>query len=114
MNVAGGGINMAQRVMDCGDAGHLLLSRAVDDVLRHLSGWAEYLTDLGEHQVKHGVKMHIYALCTPDVSNQEIPGKLRVNTAKPAYAPRRKALSAGLFTALVVLLGGAAFMFSGK
>jgi class 3 adenylate cyclase len=114
MNVAGGGINMAQRVMDCGDAGHILLSSAVADVLRHLSSWAEYLTDLGEHQVKHGVKMHIYALCTPDVSNQEIPAKLRVNTAKPAYAPRRKALSAGLFTALVVLLAGAAFMFSGK
>src|SRR5689334_22641734 len=78
MNVAGGGINMAQRVMDCGDAGHILMSSAVADVLQHLAGWPEHLTDLGEHAVKHGVKIHLYALCTDDVPNHEIPEKLRL------------------------------------
>src|SRR5439155_22120735 len=57
-NVAGGGINVAQRVMDCGDAGHILVSKSVADVLLQLSKWAPFLTDLGEHAVKHGVKVH--------------------------------------------------------
>ena len=57
-NVAGGGINIAQRVMDCGDAGHILLSKAVADTLQQLGGWEEKLQDLGEVEVKHGVKVH--------------------------------------------------------
>ena len=86
MNVAGGGINMAQRVMDAGDGGHLLISSAVAEVLKHLSGWPQYLKDLGEHCVKHGVKMHLYAICTDDVANHEIPQKLRKTTAAPEPA----------------------------
>ena len=106
MNVAGGGINMAQRVMDCGDAGHILLSRAVADVLRYLSGWSEYLKDLGEHQVKHGVKMHIFALSSPDVPNLETPTKLRAVAAKPAR--RVPSLVYAALVAAVVVAGAAA------
>src|ERR1700733_1756 len=54
-NVAGGGINVAQRVMDCGDAGHILTSQSVGDVLGQLSSWKDDLHDLGEAEVKHGV-----------------------------------------------------------
>ena len=53
-NIAGAGINMAQRVMDCGDAGHILLSQHVADDLVHSRQWASRLRDLGECEVKHG------------------------------------------------------------
>src|SRR5712675_998002 len=55
-NIAGAGVNFAQRVMDCGDAGHILLSKRVADVLSQLRDWADYLHDLGECEVKHGVR----------------------------------------------------------
>src|SRR5882724_9597146 len=76
-NVAGGGINMAQRVMDCGDAGHILISKSVADVLLQLSRWSPYLKDLGECTVKHGVKIHLCNLVTAELGNVERPRKLR-------------------------------------
>ncbi len=75
-NLAGGGINMAQRVMDCGDAGHILVSKSTADVLLQLNQWSPYLTDLGEFAVKHGVKIHLCALATPELGNRERPRKL--------------------------------------
>src|SRR5208283_5397513 len=77
-NVAGGGINMAQRVMDCGDAGHILVSHAVADVLSQLGTWNRSLHDLGEAEVKHGVRIHIYNLFTDDAGNPALPQKLTV------------------------------------
>jgi len=76
LNVAGGGINMAQRVMDCGDSGHILLSKRVADDLGELSDWAGHLTDLGECEVKHGVKVHLVNLFTGEVGNPELPAKV--------------------------------------
>jgi eukaryotic-like serine/threonine-protein kinase len=76
-NVAGGGINIAQRVMDCGDARHILVSKAMTDVLRELSSWNEHLRDLGEAEVKHGVRVHLFNLCTGDAGNTEIPSKVQ-------------------------------------
>ena len=76
-NVAGGGINYAQRVMDCGDAGHILVSKTVADTLGQLSEWADDLHDLGEAEVKHGVKIHIANFYTNEVGNPELPQKLR-------------------------------------
>jgi hypothetical protein len=58
-NIAGAGINMAQRVMDCGDAGHILLSKRVADDLEHYPRWKSYLHDLGECEVKHGHKVSL-------------------------------------------------------
>ena len=60
-NLAGAGINMAQRVMDCGDAGHILLSKRVAEDLAQYGHWKPYLHDLGECKVKHGVRFHIAA-----------------------------------------------------
>ncbi len=76
-NVAGGGINLAQRVMDCGDGGHILVSQSVADVLGHLDAWKNTLHDLGEAEVKHGLRIHIYNLCTNQAGNPALPHKLR-------------------------------------
>ncbi|HYL39201.1 MAG TPA: AAA family ATPase [Bryobacteraceae bacterium] len=76
VNVVGGGINMAQRVMDCGDAGHILLSRNVAEVLEQLRGWSDCLQDLGVHEVKHGVKLQLYNLCKEGLGNPALPQKI--------------------------------------
>ena len=82
-NVAGGGINMAQRVMDCGDAGHILVSRAVAETLVQLANWSPFLQDLGEVEVKHGVHVYIYNLHTGEAGNAEVPQKLQAAAAEP-------------------------------
>jgi len=76
-NVAGAGINIAQRVMDCGDAGHILLSRRVAEDLAHSRQWRACLHELGECPVKHGVPVFIVNLYTEKVGNPQLPGKLK-------------------------------------
>ncbi len=76
-NVAGAGINMAQRVMDCGDAGHILLSKHVAEDLEQYARWKPRLYDLGECEVKHGVRVHVVNLHTDDLGNPEPPEKFR-------------------------------------
>jgi len=94
LNVLGGGINIAQRVMDCGDAGHILVSKSVADVLSQLSGWSENLHDLGECQVKHGVTVHLYNVYTNQNGNPALPAQLR---AKPAAGQRSRMAQWGLY-----------------
>ena len=72
-NVAGAGINMAQRVMDCGDAGHILLSKRAAEDLTQYSRWHQYLHDLGECEVKHGVLVSLFSLYNEEIGNSEIP-----------------------------------------
>jgi adenylate cyclase len=76
-NIAGAGINIAQRVMDCGDAGHILLSRHVAEDLEHYPRWRPLLHELGECEVKHGVRVHVFNLQTDELGNPELPEKLR-------------------------------------
>src|SRR3954465_13416846 len=76
-NIAGAGINMAQRVMDCGDAGHILLSQRVADDLAHYRQWQSQLHDLGEVEVKHGVRLRVFNLYNEGLGNPEGPEKLR-------------------------------------
>ena len=76
-NFAGTGINVAQRVMDCGDAGHILLSKHVADDLAQYRHWHFYLHDLGECEVKHGLRVHIVNLYKDDLGNPAVPEKLR-------------------------------------
>jgi len=80
-NIAGAGINIAQRVMDCADAGHILLSRHVAEDLEHFPRWQPYLHDLGECTVKHGARVHVFNLCIEDLGNPELPEKLRLAKA---------------------------------
>jgi len=82
-NVAGGGINIAQRIMDCGDGGHVLVSKAVADVLLQLSEWKSMVHHLGEHEVKHGLRIEVFNIFSEDFGNQETPSKLKVSSAKP-------------------------------
>jgi serine/threonine protein kinase len=87
-NVSGGGINLAQRVMDCGDSGHILISKFVADVLQQLGHWNESLHDMGEVEVKHGVRLHLFNFWNEETGNPELPKKLagrewRDNKGKP-------------------------------
>jgi TolB-like protein/class 3 adenylate cyclase/cytochrome c-type biogenesis protein CcmH/NrfG len=75
-NVAGSGINIAQRVMDCGDAGHILLSKRVAEDLAQYRHWQSYLHDLGECKVKHGEVISLVNLCNDEVGNPKFPAKL--------------------------------------
>ena len=77
-NIAGAGIDIAQRVMDCGDAGHILLSKHVADDLAPYPRWNRYLHDLGECEVKHGVRIGIANLYDSEVGNPQLPKKIQV------------------------------------
>ncbi|MFZ1031153.1 MAG: tetratricopeptide repeat protein [Candidatus Acidiferrales bacterium] len=83
-NVAGGGINLAQRVMDCGDAGHILVSKSVADVLGPIASWNATLHDLGEVRVKHGVGVHLFNLYTCDAGNPNLPHKVQTTAQTKA------------------------------
>src|SRR5436305_4602687 len=76
-NVAGAGINVAQRVMDCGDAGHILLSKRVAEDLQQFKHWRPHLYHLGECEVKHGEKIDIVNLFTAELGNRELPEKFK-------------------------------------
>src|SRR4029077_2584298 len=76
-NIAGAGINMAQRMMDCGDAGHILLSRHVADDLEQDDRWRPLLHDLGMCEVKHGARVGVTNLYSDEVGNPNLPSKLQ-------------------------------------
>src|SRR5881398_3081118 len=77
VNMAGTGINVAQRVMDCGDAGHILLSKHVADDLMQYRHWQPYLHDLGEYEVKHGLRLNIVNLYKDGLGNPNLPEQLK-------------------------------------
>jgi adenylate cyclase len=85
VNAAGVGINMAQRVMDCGDTGHILVSKRVAEDLQQYSRWRAHLHDLGEVEVKHGERVHVFNFYTDDAGNSELPKKVLI--AKPHHQP---------------------------
>jgi CHASE2 domain-containing sensor protein/class 3 adenylate cyclase len=76
-NLAGTGLNMAQRIMNCGDAGHILLSQRVADDLVQYTRWRSQLHELGEVELKHGVRVSVVNLYTDEVGNREVPQSLR-------------------------------------
>src|SRR6266481_1523591 len=90
-NVAGAGINIAQRVMDCGDAGHILLSKRVADDLEHYPQWRSLLHELGECEVKHGLRISLLNLYDENAGNPELPEKFRQAKAEtaPGAAPAK-------------------------
>jgi TolB-like protein/Tfp pilus assembly protein PilF len=108
-NLAGAGINMAQRVMDCGDAGHILLSQHVADDLVHSRQWASRLRDLGECEVKHGVRLHLVNLYAEPLGNAAIPKKFQQGKAKAVRRSSVKGIAALVLVAL--LAGGAVYYF---
>ena len=108
-NIAGAGINMAQRVMDCGDAGHILLSQHVADDLVQYRQWAPRLRDLGDCEVKHGLRLHLVNLYAEPLGNAALPQKFR--QAKPT---RRSSLGWIAALVLIAILAAGAFYFTAR
>ena len=120
-NVAGSGINLAQRVMDCGDAGHILLSRRVAEDLAQSRQWEPHLHDLGECAVKHGVGLSIVNFYTDEVGNAALPEKIRkaqeeraaaaVASRPPPMLRRKSVLLAAAIPLAILLAAGLWFFF---
>jgi class 3 adenylate cyclase len=112
-NIAGAGINVAQRVMDCGDAGHILLSKHLADDLAEYRHWRSHLHDLGECEAKYGLRLHLVNLYKDDLGNPHLPEKLKrgkrwkqaVVPVRPINAPRwpKFVLTAALLISAVTL-----------
>ena len=103
-NIAGAGINFAQRVMDCGDAGHILLSQHVADDLKHYPRWQPYLHSFGECEVKHGVRLSMTNLYSEEFGNPNLPSKLQAARTHRAHL-RWAEIAAGLLV-LALIIGG--------
>src|SRR5437588_7994891 len=97
-NIAGAGINVAQRIMDCGDAGHILLSKRVADDLEQYPRWRSLLHDLGECEVKHGLQIRVANFYGDEIGNSQLPRKLRV-----LQKHRARKRWAAIVTALLLL-----------
>jgi TolB-like protein len=117
-NVAGAGINMAQRVMDCGDAGHILLSQRIAEDLEQFKHWRPHLYHLGECEVKHGEKVDLVNLFTAELGNSERPKRLTKSDEQIPTAPisiaRPRVSKRGLVIIVCVALAGlliASFLF---
>ncbi|MFN2476663.1 MAG: tetratricopeptide repeat protein [Chthoniobacterales bacterium] len=116
-NVTGAGINMAQRIMDCGDAGHILLSQHVADDLEQYGQWRPLLHDLGECEVKHGVRLHAVNLYNGEAGNQAVPDKFRTAKASaeeiaiPSAGSSAVRWSPIVVGATLLALGAVAFLW---
>ena len=114
-NFAGSGINVAQRVLDCGDAGHILLSGHVAGDLAQYRHWLPFLHDLGECEVKHGLRLHLFNLYKDDLGNPQVPEKLKRRRRKKASEVRRISVPRwpkfGLTAALIFSIGAVAISF---
>ncbi len=103
-NIAGSGINVAQRVLDCGDAGHILLSAHVAEDLAEYRHWQPHLHDLGECEVKYGLRLHLFNLYKDGLGNPQVPEKLRRGRRKHAPAVSVRPLAAARWTKVVLLV----------
>jgi TolB-like protein/class 3 adenylate cyclase/Flp pilus assembly protein TadD len=106
-NIAGAGINIAQRVMDCGDAGHILLSKHVADDLEHYPRWQPHLHSLGECEVKHGTRLGLVNLYSDGAGNPRLPKKFE------ALRKHRSRVHWAAVASAVLVLGaiGISFLF---
>src|SRR5437867_11664205 len=120
-NIAGAGINIAQRVMDCGDARHILLSKHVAEDLEHYSRWRPLLHDLGKCEVKHGAKISVVNLYTEDAGNSQLPEKFSKQKQRPGQLAgstggqifRRPVLVTVIAVSVALLVAGAFFFYRG-
>src|SRR6266478_744626 len=103
-NLAGAGLNVAQRVMDCGDAGHILLSKRVADDLGEYEHWRPLLHDLGECEVKHGMRVAIVNLYADEVGNPQLPKKFQA-LKKHSARVRWAAMTAALLALAAIVAG---------
>src|SRR5215475_13031115 len=110
-NIAGAGINTAQRVMDCGDAGHILVSKHAAEDLEQYDQWQPYLHDLGECEGKHGERLHVVNLYNNEIGNPVVPTKCAgiatAGTTSSAAGNRRRFSIVAIAIAALVILGTA-------
>ena len=115
-NIAGAGINIAQRIMDCGDAGHILVSKHAAEDLEQYDQWQPYLHDLGECEGKHGERLNVVNLYNNEIGNSAVPTRIArkaiagTTSSNVAENRRRYSIAAMAIGALVVL--GLAGLFS--
>lgn len=113
-NIAGAGINIAQRIMDCGDAGHILVSKHAAEDLEQYDPWHPYLYDLGECEGKHGERLHVVNLYTDEIGNPAVPTKCALNAVTAssfATARKRRYLMVAVAVgALIVICGTGLFL----
>src|SRR5438034_2823525 len=110
-NIAGAGINIAQRVIECGDAEHILLSKHVAEDLEQLGHWKRNLHDLGEAEVKHGAHVSVVNLYTEELGNPEVPQKFRQarqKAAVPAFGEKRSRGRSWIIAAALIIVGALA------
>lgn len=105
-NVSGAGINLAQRVMDCGDAGHILLTKRVAEDLAQYDKWRPHLRDLGEVEVKHGVRIGIVNLCLDGIGNSEMPKRVKEGKRQEKRIRFRRITLGTSFILIALLLAG--------
>jgi TolB-like protein/class 3 adenylate cyclase/cytochrome c-type biogenesis protein CcmH/NrfG len=123
-NIAGAGINIAQRVMDCGDAGHILISKHAAEDLEEYEHWRPHLHDLGECEVKHGVRVHVVNLYTDELGNPEMPEKFKqaagtrraaAPTSGPTERPTARRLAMiGIALLMIAAVVSGLFVFLAK
>ena len=105
--IAGTGMNITQRVMDCGDAGHILLSQRVAEDIGQTREWISLLHDIGDCSVKHGVKLHLFNLYGPGFGNPKLPSKVASDSSTARKTRwRRLSLQVGAAVAFLVVVGG--------
>src|SRR6266576_2040285 len=109
-NLAGAGLNMAQRVMACGDAGHILVSKHVAEDLEEYEQWRPLLHDLGACEVKHGVRVTITNLYSGEVGNSQLPEKFQAVRKHRAHV-RWAEIGASLLV-LCAIIAGVFFFFA--
>src|SRR5881394_3718707 len=117
-NIAGAGINIAQRIMDCGDAGHILVSKHAAEDLEQYDQWQPYLHDLGECEIKHGERLHVVNFYNHEIGNSAMPNKLSksdkaaASAATPPGRGRYSTIALGIGALIVV--GAAALFFASR
>src|SRR5438094_1170508 len=115
-NIAGAGINIAQRIMDCGDAGHILVSKHAAEDLEQYDQWQPYLHDLGECEVKHGERLHVVNFYNHGIGNPAVPEKFARNriagTVPSALKKRRRYLIVAMAIGALIVVGVSAFFFT--
>jgi TolB-like protein/cytochrome c-type biogenesis protein CcmH/NrfG len=114
INITGAGINIAKRVMDCGDAGHILLSKRVADDLEQYPQWREHLYELGQVEVKHGVRIDVVNFYNDEVGNAEPPEKFKqaAQASRAAVKRRRKKMFLGAAALIAIGSGIGLWTFS--
>jgi len=117
-NIAGAGINIAQRVMDCGDAGHILVSKHVAEDLEQYDQWQPYLHDLGECEIKHGERLNLVNFYNHEIGNSAMPNKFSKSdkaASSAATQPGRSRYSTiALGIGALIVVGAAALFFASR